>query len=150
MALNTDTSSGVTDDFVTATGPDVGVYGPIVRQGPTVVMMSTAVYDKIDPSAPAAFSSKVVTGVLRQQVGFDGVITTDDLSAAAQVQQWSHADRATLAIDAGVDLLLVSADASVFPAMYAAVLSRAQNDTAFAQKVDAAARRIVQAKLDQP
>jgi len=143
---NTDTTAGVTDQFVTADGPDVGVYRTIVPQGPTLVMMSTAVYAKIDPGAPAAFSPQVVTGVLREQVGFDGVITTDDLSAAQQVQAWSPADRATLAIDAGVDLLLVSADPSVFPEMYRAVLSKAQADAGFAQKVDTAARRIVRAK----
>ncbi|MGY2498967.1 glycoside hydrolase family 3 N-terminal domain-containing protein, partial [Klebsiella pneumoniae] len=90
---NTDTSSGVTDDFVTADGPDVGVYSTVLKKGPAVAMLSTAIYAKINPNAPAAFSPTVV-GVLRGRVGFDGVITTDDLSAAQQVQPWSPADRA--------------------------------------------------------
>lgn len=143
---NTDTTAGVVDTTVGADSPDVAVYRTLLAQGPAVVMMSTAVYSRIDPNAPAAFSPLVVTGLLRDQLGFEGVITTDDLSAAAQVRTWLPADRATLAIDAGVDLVLVSADPSVFPEMYDAVLSRAQTDPAFAAKVDAAARRVVEAK----
>ncbi|SIT91865.1 beta-N-acetylhexosaminidase [Microbacterium sp. RU1D] len=146
---NTDYSTGVTDDTVTADGPDVGVYSTVLPQGPAVVMLSTAIYARIDPSAPAAFSPAVVN-VLRDTVGFDGVVTVDDLSAARQVQPWSPADRATLAVDAGVDLLLVSADPSVYPEMHQAVLSRAQTDPAFAAKVDAAVTRILAAKAEMP
>ncbi|TXK10551.1 glycoside hydrolase family 3 protein [Microbacterium hatanonis] len=143
---NTDTRSGVVDDVVGADSADVAVYRDLLAGGPAVVMMSTAVYARIDPSAPAAFSLTVVTGLLREQLGFDGVVTTDDLSAAAQIRDWTPADRALLSIEAGVDLVLVSADPTVFPEMYAAVLSRAQTDEAFAAKVDAAARRVVEAK----
>ncbi len=146
---NTDTRSGVTDDTVTADGADVGVYSSVLPQGPGVVMLSTAIYAQIDPSAPAAFSPAVV-GVLRDRVGFDGVVTVDDLSAARQVQPWSPADRATLAVDAGIDLLLVSADPSVYAEMHQAVLARAQADPAFAVKVDAAVRRILAQKASMP
>ncbi|MFX7140882.1 hypothetical protein ABTH88_23380, partial [Acinetobacter baumannii] len=55
-----------------------------------------------------------------------------------------------LAVAAGVDLLLVSADPSVYPAMRQAVLARAQADPAFAAKVDAAARRVLAAKAAMP
>ncbi|MFS0794386.1 glycoside hydrolase family 3 N-terminal domain-containing protein [Microbacterium sp. 1P10AE] len=146
---NTDTRTDVTDDVVTPDGPDVGVYSMVLGQGPALVMVSTAIYTRIDPSAPAAFSPTVV-GILRNSVGFDGVVTVDDLSAAQQVQPWTPADRATLAIDAGIDLLLVSADPSVYPEMHQAVLARAQADPAFAAKVDDAARRILVAKAAMP
>ncbi|WP_343054714.1 glycoside hydrolase family 3 N-terminal domain-containing protein [Microbacterium proteolyticum] len=146
---NTDTRTGVTDETVTSDGPDVGVYAGVLPQGDAIVMMSTATYALIDPSAPAAFSPAVVN-VLRDRVGFDGVITVDDLSAARQVQPWSPADRATLAVDAGVDLLLVSADPSVYPEMHQAVLARAQSDPAFAAKVDAAVTRILAQKASMP
>ncbi|WP_166980884.1 glycoside hydrolase family 3 protein [Paramicrobacterium fandaimingii] len=142
---NTDFSSGVVDTVVTADGPDVSVYRTLLGEGAAVVMMSTAIYAHIDPDAPAAFSPKAIA-LLRDDLGFTGVITTDDLSAAAQVSSWSPADRATKAIDAGVDLLLVSSDPSVYPAMRDAVLKRAQNDPAFAAKVDDAAHRIAAAK----
>ncbi|MFG6402698.1 glycoside hydrolase family 3 N-terminal domain-containing protein [Microbacterium sp. P04] len=146
VSQNTDTTAGVVDDVVGADSPDVAVYRTLLAQGPAVVMMSTAIYARIDANAPAAFSPAVVTGLLRGQLGYTGVVTTDDLSAADQVAAWSPADRATLSIAAGVDLVLVSADPSLFPEMYQAVLARAQSDPAFAAQVDAAARRVVQAK----
>jgi len=150
VARNTDTSSGVVDDFVTTDGPDVEAYRQLLAQGPAVVMLSTAVYDKIDPSMPAAFSSAVATTLLRGSLGFDGVITTDDLSAAKQVLSWSPADRAVLALSAGVDLVLVSADPSIYPEMYQAVLAKAQSDPAFAARVADAARTVVTAKSAAP
>lgn len=145
VTANTDFRSGVVDDVITAASPDVDVYRTLLDQGPAVVMMSTATYASIDPDSPAAFSSTVVS-VLRNDVGFDGVVTTDDLSAAAQVDSWSPAERATMAIEAGVDLLLVSSDPSVYPEMRDAVLQRATDDPAFAQKVDDAVLRIATAK----
>jgi beta-N-acetylhexosaminidase len=150
VAGNTDYASDVVDIEVGADSPDVSVYRTLLAEGPAVVMMSTAVYDRIDPAAPAAFSAPVVTGLLRGELGFDGVVMTDDLSAPEQVARWSPAERATLAVDAGVDLLLVSADPSVFPEMYEAVRARAESDPGFAAKVDDAARRVVELKTDFP
>ncbi|WP_396653798.1 hypothetical protein [Microbacterium sp. ARD31] len=51
---------------------------------------------------------------------------------------------------AGVDVVLVSAKPSVFPAMYDAVLAKAQSDPQFAAQVDAAAARVLAAKADMP
>lgn len=147
---NTDYSADVVDTVVTAAAPDVDVYRTLLAQGQGVVMMSTAVYAQIDPSAPAAFSSVIVTDLLRRDLRFDGVVMTDDLSATAQVARWTPGERAVLAVRAGVDLLLVSADPAVFPEMYDAVLQAARTDPAFAAQVDAAARRIVQLKASFP
>lgn len=147
VTQNTDYTANVVDTTVGADAPDVAVYRALLAQGPAIVMMSSAVYERIDPSAPAVFSPIVVTDVLREQVGFDGVVMTDDVSAADAVAAWSPADRAILTIEAGADLVLVSADPSVFPEMYQAVLAKAQADPAFAALVDASARRVVDAKL---
>ncbi|MBM7826193.1 glycoside hydrolase family 3 protein [Microbacterium aurum] len=145
VTANTDTTANVVDTTVTADGPDVSVYRSLTAGGPSAVMVSTAIYQNIDPAAPAVFSPTVV-GLVRSTVGFDGVIMTDDLSAAAAAQAWSPGDRAVLALSAGVDLVLASADPTVFAAMYDAVLAKAQSDPAFARRVDEAAARIVAAK----
>lgn len=149
VGANTDVTADVIDTTVTADGPDVRVYGPLTQVGPSAVMMSAAVYQNIDPSIPAVFSPTVV-GLLRSGVGFDGVIMTDDLSAAAATAAWARADRALMALEAGVDLLLVSADPSVYAEMYDAVLARAYADPAFAAVVDAAATRVIAAKAAHP
>lgn len=145
---NTDYSDAVVDTAVGADSPDVAVYRALLRAGPAVVMMSLAEYERIDPGVPAVFSPVVVDGLLRDRIGFDGVVMTDDLSATAQVGAWSPAERGVLALQAGVDVLLVSADPAVFADMYSGVLDRARTDPAFAERVDAAARRIIALKAD--
>ena len=149
VSANTDTTADVVDTTVTRDGPDVDVYRPLTAAGPSAVMVSSAIYDRIDGSTPAVFSPKVV-GLLRSEVGFDGVVFSDDLSGAVAVSAWSPADRAVKAISAGVDVVLVSADPSVFPAMYDAVLTKAKADPHFAAQVDAAAARVLAAKADTP
>lgn len=149
VTANTDTAADVVDTTVTPDGPDVDVYRPLIEAGPSAVMVSSAIYDRIDGSRPAVFSPTVVS-VLRDEVGFDGVLFSDDLSAAAAVSAWSPAQRAVDAISAGVDVVLVSAKPSVFPAMYDAVLAKAQSDPQFAAQVDAAAARVLAAKADMP
>jgi len=149
-SANTDFSADVVDTEVTADAPDVDVYRTLLAQGAAIVMLSTAVYDRIDPSAPAAFSPAVVTDLLRGRLGFDGVVMTDDVSATAQVRRWTPAERAVLTIRAGADVVLVSADPGVFAEMYDAVLAQAQTDPVFAEQVDAAARRILALKARFP
>lgn len=144
---NTDFRSNVTDTTVTADSADLDVYRALLDEGPAVVMMSTTIYEKIDPDAPAAFSEHVIS-LLRDDLGFDGVVTTDDLSSAKQVSPWSPGERATEAVEAGVDLLLVSSDPSVYPEMRDAVLDKAHDDPEFAERVDEAARHVATAKAN--
>ena len=75
-----------------------------VRTGVQLVMVSTAVYPKLDGSKkPAAFSSKIINGLLRKQLGFQGVTVTDSLTAPAAERIPNTATRAMLA---GSDLLI--------------------------------------------
>ncbi|MFD2027445.1 glycoside hydrolase family 3 N-terminal domain-containing protein [Promicromonospora aerolata] len=141
---NTDDTAGVTDTVTGADAPSVTVFEAGVEAGSGLVMMSSAVYTEIDPKNPAVFSP-VVVGLVRE-LGFDGVVISDDLSAAAQVQEVPAGRRAVRAVDAGVDLVLASARPSVAPAMVDALLRTARDDPDFAAKVDAAAARVVTAK----
>jgi beta-N-acetylhexosaminidase len=109
------------------------------------MMMSTAIYALIDPGTPAAFSSTIVTGILRQRLGFSGVIISDDLGAAAQVAATPVGQRAVDFVAAGGDLVLTVV-ASQTPAMTAALLARASTDPSFKSQVDAAALRVLRLK----
>lgn len=150
VTANTDHAGDVADTTVTADGPDVAVYRTLLADGPALVMIGFAVYEKIDGSAPAAFSAPIVTGILRGDLGYDGVVITDDLSAATAVSGVAPADRAIRALAAGVDVLLLSSGPATLPAMYDAVLQKARSDPAFAERVDESARRVVEAKLPGP
>lgn len=146
VGANTDTRSGVTDTVIGSHGINVGIYRSEIAAGARCIMVSSAIYRRIDRSAPGIFSPVVVRGLLRDQLGFTGVIMSDDLSAARQVAAYPPGDRAIQAIQAGADLLLDSANPTVAPQMVDAVLAKAEQDSAFRQEVDAAARRIVALK----
>jgi beta-N-acetylhexosaminidase len=143
---NTDVVASVTDTVTGSNSPSVASFGALINAGAPVVMMSSAIYSLIDPAAPAVFSPTVVS-LLRTDLGFVGIIITDDLSGAAAVQAWSPADRAILAIQAGVDIVLVVHSAGILAEMMDAVVAKAADDPEFAALVDAAARRVLLQKI---
>jgi beta-N-acetylhexosaminidase len=143
---NTDDTAGVTDSTTSAQSPSVEIYRQEIAAGAPAIMMSSANYALIDGTLPAAFSPAVTRGLLRDQLGFTGVIMTDDMSGATQVAAWSPADRAILSIQAGCDIVLVSRSPAVAAEMVDAAVAKAQADPAFAALIDAAARRVVALK----
>jgi beta-N-acetylhexosaminidase len=149
VTQNTDTSSNVVDSVTGADSASVDIYRAEIGDGAESIMMSSATYTAIDPSAPAMFSRPVVSDLLRDQLGFDGVIMTDDMAASAQVQGWTPADRAILAIDAGCDVVLVARTPAMSFEMVDAVVARARADAAFAERVDDAARRVLALKASR-
>jgi len=140
---NTDTTANVTDTLTDANSPSVRAAATLIAEGAPCVMMSTANYALLDPGVPAAFSPKIVDGLLRTTLGFQGCVITDDVSAADQTEAWAPGDRAILSISAGVDLVLVSASPELAPEMIDAVVAKARTDEAFAAKVNAAVRRVL-------
>jgi beta-N-acetylhexosaminidase len=87
----------------------------------------------------------VITGLLRHDLGFDGVVVSDDLGAARQVSAVPTGERAVRFVAAGGDLVLTVSPATL-PAMFAALYDRAVRDPAFRAQVDRSAQRILLAK----
>ena len=141
---NTDLTAGVTDLQTTATDPYLTPFAAAIKAGIPFVMMSTAVYPRIDPANPAAFSHRIVTTLLRDRLGFDGVVISDDVGGAAQVASIPVGERAVRFVAAGGDIVL-TVDPAQIPVMRAALLS-AMKQPAFARLVDAAALRVLVAK----
>jgi beta-N-acetylhexosaminidase len=142
---NTDVSSGVADTITTRHDAYLAPFAAAVAAGVPFVMISTAIYTRIDPSRPAAFSPTVITGMLRGDLGFGGVVISDDIGAANQVSGYSVGGRAIAFVEAGGDIVL-TVDASQVPAMTSALLARAGSDPEFKAKVDAAVLTVLQAK----
>ena len=142
---NTDTSAGVTDDVTTRTSTSLQPFAEGVRSGADAVMVSTAIYAKIAPGVPAAFSPTILQTMLRGDLGFTGVIVSDDLGQAAQVQAWSPGTRAVRFIQAGGDLVL-TVNPSTVPAMYQALMERATTNASFRATVRVAALHVLRLK----
>jgi beta-N-acetylhexosaminidase len=142
---NTDTTAGVVDSTTTSDDPYLAAFQAGIQVGAPFVMVSLATYSAIDPDHQAVFSPTIIGTLLRGQLGFKGVVVSDDLGATAAVSSLAPGARATGFIASGGDLIVVG---SVGPAteMAAAVLARARSDTVFAARVDTAALRVLEAK----
>jgi beta-N-acetylhexosaminidase len=145
VTRNTDTSSGVTDTVTTSTDPYLAPFAAAITTGTPFVMVSSAIYSRIDAANPATFSPTVITSLLRGTLHFTGVVMTDDVGAAAQMSVYPLSDRAVRFIAAGGDMVLTVSPGQI-PTMTAAVLARAQSDPTFAAKVTASVLRVLEAK----
>lgn len=143
---NTDfTTEGILDTTTTLDDKEIGAFNTTIKQAkPAMVMMSLATYQRIDSSAPAAFSSKIIDGTLRGSVGYDGVVISDSLSAAA-VSGIATKDLGVRLVDAGGDLACIG-DTSYVTPILDGIIARAQSDPAFAKKVTASATRVMTLK----
>jgi beta-N-acetylhexosaminidase len=110
-----------------------------IDDGVQLVMVSNASYPALDPSGlPAVFSSRIVSGLLRTQLGFTGVIVSDTLTVPGALRT-PHA--ATRAIDAGVDLLLFGGESASKEA-YATLAADAARSATLRARLAASAQRI--------
>jgi beta-N-acetylhexosaminidase len=97
---------------IRATGPELTAdllpYQRAIAGGLKMVLVSTALYPALGDELPAACSTRVVTGVLRQKLGFDGVVITDDLQTPGVNHFLSTTEAGVKAIGAGVDMVLAA------------------------------------------
>jgi beta-N-acetylhexosaminidase len=144
---NTDlTANGTTDSTTSADDAYLEPFRAGVSAGADLVMVSSALYPKLDPANRASFSRAILTGLLRERLGFDGVVISDDLGSARAVADVRPADRATLFVAAGGDVVLTGLPSTV-PAMAGALRDKAAAEPAFAAQVDAAVTRVLDLKV---
>lgn len=142
---NTDFTSGVVDGATTRQDPGLAPFRAGVEAGAQFLMLSLATYRKIDPDRRAVFSPTVITGMVRQDLGFAGVVVSDDLGAAEEVSAVPPARRAIDFLTAGGDLV-IAVDSTALTAMTRAVIARAESEPGFRAAVDTHALRVLTAK----
>ena len=141
---NTDFTTA-TDTVTTTTDPYLQSFKDGIAAKADFVMVALALYTKIDPKHLAVFSSVVMTQMLRNSLGFRGVIISDDLGATAAVASIPPATRAIDFLSAGGDMIISKTSAPA-DAMVQALRTRLAADASFRQRVDDAALRILRAK----
>ena len=81
-----------------------------IAEGVCGVMTSHAIYPSLDPEYPATLSHGILTGLLREKLGFQGLIITDDLEMGAIRKGWGVAKGGVASFEAGADLVLICND----------------------------------------
>ena len=142
---NTDfTSNGILDTTTTLDGPEINAFNTTLDVNPSMVMMSLATYQRIDPDNPAVFSRSLITDYLRGTIGFQGVITSDSMSAAA-LNGIQPSDLGVRLVEAGGDLACIGAFSYVQPVLDG-LKAKASADPSFAQQVTRSAERVMTLK----
>jgi beta-N-acetylhexosaminidase len=109
------------------------------------IMTAHILVPALDPSGdPATLSQPILTGVLRQQLGFDGVVVTDSLGMAGVRQKYGDDRVPVLALKAGADQLLNPPD---LPTAWNAVLEAVKNGELPESRIDTSLLRIIELKL---
>ena len=109
----------------------------------SAIMTAHVVFDTIAPHTPATLAPAVVQGLLRDELGYQGVVLSDDLEMKAIADHYGIEQAACMAIEAGCDSLLVCSDLSLLERARRALAERARHDRNFAQRLSEAAERSI-------
>ncbi len=118
-------------------------FAAAVEAGADAVMVGHILERGIDPDHPASLSYAVVTELLRGELGFTGVVCTDDLTMGAISSQWGMGEAAVLAVEAGDDLLLVCHGADNLTSARQALLDAVAEGRITEERLDESVRRIL-------
>jgi beta-N-acetylhexosaminidase len=134
----------ITHDLATWEATDLPPFAAAIEAGVELVMTGHLALPAVDPSGdPGTVSRPILTGLLRERLGFTGVIVTDALDMAGARARYDDGELAVRALAAGVDLLLMPVDVG---RAIAAVLAAVESGTLPQARIDESAARILALK----
>jgi beta-N-acetylhexosaminidase len=136
-------------DMQTIRQDDLPPFQAAIDAGVPMVMVGHLLYPTIDPGLPASLSPAAMD-LLRGELGFDGVIVTDDLSMEGARRGGTYAEAAVRAVEAGADLLIISGPSEEQAAAYDAVVDAVESGEISRGRIDAAVERIGNVKRRYP
>ena len=143
--VNTDEGPAVIERTREQLDDDLQPFVTAIGMETEFVMVGHATYPALDGEHIASQSPAVVDGLLRDELGFEGVAMTDSLEAAA-VQAVSDVEEAAVAsARAGIDVILTTGQGS-FTRVHRALLAEARRDPEFRERVRASAARVLAAQ----
>ena len=103
-----DSHYGLTDVTDTWQSYELAPFRELISSGKADMVMTAHIFQRnLDPEYPATLSKKIIDGVLRGQLGFDGVVLTDDMYMQGIIDNYDVEDAIVLAINAGADILVM-------------------------------------------
>lgn len=102
-----DSHLGLTDVTRTWSQRELVPYRRLIAAGLADMVMTAHIVNRtLDPELPASLSQRIITGILRHDLGYEGVVVSDDLQMGAIIHEYGAEEAASLAVQAGVDILL--------------------------------------------
>ena len=137
-------------DFDTFKNRELTPYLYLIKENVPAVMSGHLSFPLIETSgAPASLSYYFLTDLLRNQLGYKGLIITDDMMmVGATVYAGTMSNAFKMALEAGNDIILSSTTAKLNEALWIKNLELMTTDNTFRERVKDAARRVIKAKLD--
>jgi len=139
----------VRHDMGTIWTRDLPPFRAAIEAGVPMVMMGHLVYPAIDPERPASLSPEAYR-LLREDLGFDGVVVTDDLAMAGATGGGTPARAAVRAVKAGADLLIVSSPPPQQAAAYDAVVAAVESGEIPRALIRDSVERVMEVKKEYP
>jgi beta-N-acetylhexosaminidase len=110
------------------------------------IMVAHILLPKIDPDHPASFSKTIITNYLREELKFNGVVMTDDMTMGGIVNHYELKDAAVQAINAGCDVIMVAHEYNKAVEVLTNLKSKAETGEISEQRLDQSVYRILQLK----
>lgn len=117
-----------------------------INNGADVVMVSHILMQKLDSKYPASFSKAIITDLLREKMGFKGVVITDDITMGAVTKNYALGDMAVKSLQAGSDIILVCHDFNKQIEVLDSIKSAVENGEISEQYIDEKVYRVLSLK----
>lgn len=118
----------------------------ILNKDTQAIMAGHILFNQIDRKYPSSLSSKIITEILRNKYGFDGVVITDDMQMGALTESFKISEAAIKAIVAGNDILIYSGEPEEQAQAYNAIISAVKNGIISEERINESILRILTLK----
>ena len=113
------------------------------------IMVSHAMYPQIDPDHPSSLSKAIITDWLRKDMGYNGVVVTDDMDMGALAKHYTFGDMAVQSILAGSDILLVCHEYEHMQEAYNGLMKAVKDGRISKERLDESVKRILLMKMSR-
>lgn len=131
---------------------DTKVFVDLIKQSKTntyAIMVSHAMYPQIDAEHPSSLSKAIITDWLRKDMGYNGVVVTDDMDMGALAKHYTFGDMAVQSILAGSDILLVCHEYEHMQEAYNGLMKAVKDGRISKERLDESVKRILLMKMSR-
>ena len=131
---------------------DTKVFVDLIKQSKPntyAIMVSHAMYPQIDADHPSSLSKAIITDWLRKDMGYNGVVVTDDMDMGALAKHYTFGDMAVQSILAGSDILLVCHEYEHMQEAYNGLMKAVKDGRISKERLDESVKRILLMKMSR-